>query len=123
MGELNRAGSCGGALPEVLAAGQRVTIELRSCAAILGNLCVEGMKPIPFGVQVQPQRPPCAGLGSGSSGGGELVNFVASELRQRSVLTEAGVLEFGSGAKAKGEGTAVELAISSGRQAEMQVLV
>jgi len=123
-GELDRG--CDG-LPATLAKDQSAVVQLRSSGAIVGNLRVAGMAPIPFGIQVKPSTSGPGGKPAGgvlSTSAAERMNFVAAEHRQKSVVAQAvGELDASSGLGAKGDGTVVEASVGPGWRAEMTVLV
>eukprot|EP00440_Ansanella_granifera_P067181 gb/GFBE01072858.1/.p1 GENE.gb/GFBE01072858.1/~~gb/GFBE01072858.1/.p1 ORF type:complete len:564 (+),score=103.75 gb/GFBE01072858.1/:1-1692(+) len=108
-GELERR--CEG-FPTSLPKGVATTAEYRSSTSIVGELRVTGVPAIPFGVQVE---------GAKSAASGSKINYVSAEHRQRSVVAGAGQLELGSGMGASGEGTVVEVTVSDGFSAVMNV--
>ncbi|CAJ1349118.1 unnamed protein product [Effrenium voratum] len=92
-----------GGFPAPLPCGVATT--RRFCGKdVLGRLCVAGVPPVPFGVQVEAGR-----------------SFVATEVRRRTLALGAEELGLGSGMGATGRGTAVDMSISEGPQAVLTV--
>eukprot|EP00927_Polykrikos_kofoidii_P054752 TRINITY_DN49126_c0_g1_i1.p1 TRINITY_DN49126_c0_g1~~TRINITY_DN49126_c0_g1_i1.p1 ORF type:complete len:646 (+),score=93.11 TRINITY_DN49126_c0_g1_i1:21-1958(+) len=100
------------ALPKTLKTNEIQTMRFRSASSVVGILRISGAPPVQFAVQVGAMKP-----------NGERQNFVGSEGRDRTTVADAGQLDTSHGPHAKGEGTAVEISITSGAFAEMQVLV
>lgn len=112
------------AFPVPLPLGETVR-QLRSSGAILGQLSVSGVPPVPFGVQVE-VRPSAAAVSSSTplvSNALSRRNFVASELRTRSVAMGAEELKVSNGLNAAGEGTVVEVAVTEGHEAALTVKI
>jgi len=112
------------AFPIPLPQGETVR-QLRSTGAILGQLSVPGVPPVPFGVQVE-VRPNAAAMSSSTAlvaTGLQRRNFVASELRTRTVAMGAEELKVGNGLGAAGEGTVLEVSISEGPEATLSIKI
>lgn len=103
--------------PVPLPLGQTVR-HCRSSGAIVGQVCVKGVPPVPFGVQVEAPRSST----SFSSVAGPR-NFVATEMRSRTVQMGAEDLKVGNGLRAQGEGTVVDVSISDGHEAAILVKI
>eukprot|EP00930_Biecheleria_cincta_P089400 TRINITY_DN7869_c0_g3_i2.p1 TRINITY_DN7869_c0_g3~~TRINITY_DN7869_c0_g3_i2.p1 ORF type:complete len:540 (-),score=99.42 TRINITY_DN7869_c0_g3_i2:207-1826(-) len=109
-GELERRSE---GFPATLPKGS-TTVTYRSSNSLVGEVRVENVPPVPFGVQVE---------GAKSAAPGGRINWVSTELRQRTLVAGAGQLELGSGMGARGEGTAVDVTISDGYNATMTVVI
>lgn len=100
------------ALPEILPLQVPAIAQFRSSGSIAGNLRVNTMPPIPFGVQVKSTK-----------AHGDRENFVGREGRQRATVAHGEDLKAGSGFSVKGEGIVVEVSITNGFEADMSVIV
>lgn len=102
------------AFPATLPKGS-TTVSYRSGGSIVGEVRVANVPAVPFGVQVE-------GAKSAATPGAR-INFVATELRQRTLVAGAGQLEIGSGMGARGEGTTVDVTIRDGWSTTMIVII
>jgi len=101
-----------GALPVVLSEGQTHALTFKGSGPISGTLNIGDAEPIPFGVQ-------CGAI----KAGGDALNFVNEENRQKCTVTHCGHLNAKNSLDVSGDGIVVEASMSDGPRADLSVTV